>query len=80
MSLSDPSVPIATTLDMHANLSEKMIHYTPLHFGFKTYPHVDMYEQGVHASQCALLKQLKEGVHYYASFEKLPMMLSPSSI
>jgi len=72
-----PNVPIATTLDMHANLSRKMIDYTPLHFGFKTYPHVDMYEQGVHAA-IALLKQLKEGVNFYASFEKLPMM--PPSI
>lgn len=75
--LIGPDVPIATTLDMHANLSEKMIDYTPLHFGFKTYPHVDMYEQGVHAA-AALLKVLKEGVIYYASFEKLPMM--PPSI
>ncbi|WP_236694085.1 M81 family metallopeptidase [Sporosarcina globispora] len=71
------NVPIATTLDMHANISEKMIDYTPLHFGFKTYPHIDMYEQGIHAA-IALLKQLKEGVTYYASFEKLPMM--PPSI
>jgi microcystin degradation protein MlrC len=75
--LIGPYVPIATTLDMHANLSEKMVHYTPLHFGFKTYPHVDMYEQGVHAA-IALLKQFKEGVNFYASFEKLPMM--PPSI
>jgi microcystin degradation protein MlrC len=69
--------PIATTLDMHANLSEKMIDYTPLHFGFKTYPHIDMYEQGIHAA-ITLIKQLKENVTYYASFEKLPMM--PPSI
>ncbi|MDQ0198910.1 M81 family metallopeptidase [Neobacillus ginsengisoli] len=72
-----PNVPIATTLDMHANLSGKIIDYTPLHFGFKTYPHIDMYEQGVHAA-IALLKHLKEGVTFYASFEKLPMM--PPSI
>ncbi|MFC3884066.1 M81 family metallopeptidase [Bacillus songklensis] len=70
-------VPIATTLDMHANLSGKMIRYTPLHFGFKTYPHVDMYEQGVNAA-VALLKRLKDGLTFYASFEKLPMM--PPSI
>ncbi|ULT54996.1 M81 family metallopeptidase [Neobacillus drentensis] len=75
--LLGPRIPIATTLDMHANLSGKMIHYTPLHFGFKTYPHVDMYDQGVHAAK-ALMNQLKEEVNYYASFEKLPMM--PPSI
>lgn len=43
------SIPIATTLDIHANLGEKMVHYTPLHFGFKTYPPVDMYDQEVSA-------------------------------
>ncbi|MBS4193098.1 M81 family metallopeptidase [Bacillus sp. FJAT-49705] len=75
--LIGPNVPIATTLDMHANLSEKIIDYTPLHFGFKTYPHVDMYEQGVQAA-IALLKHLNEGVTYYAAFVKLPMM--PPSI
>lgn len=69
-----PDVPIATTLDMHANLSGKMLEYTPLHFGFKTYPHVDMYEQGIRAAT-ALLKQLKEGLTFCASFEKLPMIL-----
>ncbi|MEH7417502.1 M81 family metallopeptidase [Neobacillus drentensis] len=70
-------VPIATTLDMHANLSAKMIDYTPLHFGFKTYPHIDMYEQGVQAA-IALLMQLNEGISFYAAFEKLPMI--PPSI
>nr|WP_263328284.1 M81 family metallopeptidase [Neobacillus sp. Marseille-Q6967] len=75
--LIGPGIPIATTLDMHANLSEKMLEYTPLHFGFKTYPHVDMYDQGVYAAK-ALMKQLRHGVKYYASFEKLPMM--PPSI
>jgi microcystin degradation protein MlrC len=75
--LIGPDVLIATTLDMHANLSPKMIEYTPLHFGFKTYPHVDMYEQGVQAAK-ALLQGLKNGIQYYAFFEKLPMM--PPSI
>ncbi|MER1935565.1 MAG: M81 family metallopeptidase, partial [Priestia megaterium] len=68
------SVPIATTLDMHANVSEDMLTYTPLHFGFKTYPHVDMYEQGVNAAR-ALLTQIKESAVYYASLKKLPMLL-----
>lgn len=67
-------VPIATTLDMHANISEDMLTYTPLHFGFKTYPHIDMYEQGVNAAR-ALLTQVKESAIYYASLKKLPMLL-----
>ncbi|PLT30564.1 M81 family metallopeptidase [Peribacillus deserti] len=69
--------PIATTLDMHANLSPEMIELTPYHFGFKTYPHIDMYDQGVNAAR-ALVEHLSEGVKAEAAFIKLPMM--PPSI
>ena len=70
-------IPIATTLDMHANLSARMLEHTPYHFGFKTYPHVDMYNQGVNAAKL-LLEVILEQKNYVASFIKLPMM--PPSI
>lgn len=70
-------IPIATTLDMHANVSAGMLEHTPYHFGFKTYPHVDMYDQGVKAAEI-MLEHLLEGKRYQASFIKLPMM--PPSI
>ncbi|MFT9846785.1 M81 family metallopeptidase [Aneurinibacillus sp. REN35] len=70
-------LPIATTLDMHANVSHRLVAQTPLHFGFKTYPHVDMYEQGCRAA-AALLQQLEGNHRCSASFIKLPMM--PPSI
>lgn len=67
-------IPIATTLDLHANLSETILDYTPLHYGFKTYPHVDMYEQGLKAAQ-ALYNCLFENVSYKAIMKRLPMLL-----
>jgi microcystin degradation protein MlrC len=70
-------IPIATTLDMHANVSARMLEHTPYHFGFKTYPHVDMYNQGVNAAKL-LLEVILEQKNYVASFIKLPMM--PPSI
>ncbi|MGG3563942.1 M81 family metallopeptidase [Neobacillus rhizosphaerae] len=70
-------IPIATTLDMHANVSAIMLEHTPYHFGFKTYPHVDMYNQGVNAAKL-LIEVLLEQKKYVASFIKLPMM--PPSI
>lgn len=70
-------IPIATTLDMHANLSTTILDHTHYHFGFKTYPHVDMYNQGVNASKL-LVEHLLEKKRYVASFIKLPMM--PPSI
>ncbi|MET3293006.1 UNVERIFIED_CONTAM: microcystin degradation protein MlrC [Brevibacillus sp. OAP136] len=77
LQLVGDALPIATTLDMHANVSERMIAQTPLHFGFKTYPHIDMYEQGVRAAH-ALLKQVETNERYFVSFVRLPMM--PPSI
>ncbi|MEX2460761.1 MAG: GNAT family N-acetyltransferase [Paenibacillaceae bacterium] len=65
--------PISATLDMHANVSKRMLAQTPFFFGFKTYPHIDMYEQGVRASH-ALLSYLAKNSSIYASFIKLPMM------
>lgn len=70
-------VPIATTLDMHANLDESIVGQTAIHFGFQTYPHVDMYEQGVRAAN-TLLTSMRTGQSYTASFVKLRMM--PPSI
>lgn len=68
------SLPIATTLDMHANLGRRILDFTPLHFGFKTYPHVDMYEQGCKAATM-LYRRLDGGTRFYASFVKLRALL-----
>lgn len=39
-----PGLPIAVTCDLHANLSETMVRNCTALIGYKTYPHVDMYE------------------------------------
>ncbi|MGM9931175.1 M81 family metallopeptidase [Pradoshia sp.] len=67
-------MPIATTLDMHANISPMMTNWTPYHFGFKTYPHIDMYEQGRNAAM-SLIRHLAERKRYEAVCVKLPMLL-----
>ena len=46
-----PAVPIAVTLDFHGNLSESMVRGADLLNGYKTYPHVDMAERGVEATE-----------------------------
>jgi microcystin degradation protein MlrC len=46
-----PTVPIAVTLDFHGNLSESMVRGADLLNGYKTYPHVDMAERGVEATE-----------------------------
>ncbi|HKZ06665.1 MAG TPA: M81 family metallopeptidase [Methylomirabilota bacterium] len=46
-----PAVPIAVTLDFHGNLSPEMARGADLLHGYKTYPHVDMAERGVEATE-----------------------------
>ncbi|MCC6194335.1 MAG: M81 family metallopeptidase [Burkholderiales bacterium] len=42
-----PQVPIAVTLDYHTNLSAALVDHATVITGYKTYPHVDMYEAGM---------------------------------
>lgn len=41
-----PRMPVAVTLDMHANLTAAMVENADAIIGYKTYPHTDMYEVG----------------------------------
>ena len=44
-----PDVPIAITLDLHANVSEKMCELAQIIVSYKTYPHIDLREAASHA-------------------------------
>ncbi|WP_244831269.1 M81 family metallopeptidase [Caballeronia sp. TF1N1] len=46
-----PHAPIAVSLDLHANVTQKIIDNANVIVSFKTYPHVDMYESGEHAAR-----------------------------
>ncbi|CAA9539602.1 MAG: hypothetical protein AVDCRST_MAG59-716 [uncultured Thermomicrobiales bacterium] len=68
-----PAVPIVATLDLHANVSKRMVAAADLLVGFDTYPHVDMAERGEEA--CAHLARLIRGeVRPTAALRKPPML------
>jgi microcystin degradation protein MlrC len=46
-----PGVPIAVALDLHGNVTSRMVRNADVIVSFKTYPHVDMYETGEHAGR-----------------------------
>lgn len=46
-----PDTPIAVALDLHANVTPKIVANADIVVGFKTYPHIDMYETGEHAGR-----------------------------
>ncbi len=40
-----PDCPIVVTLDLHANVTQKMADHASALIAFRTYPHIDMYER-----------------------------------
>jgi microcystin degradation protein MlrC len=68
-----PRVPIAVTLDFHANLSEAMVRAADLLHGYKTYPHVDMAERGVEATE-RLLDVIAGRIRPTAAYRKPPVL------
>jgi microcystin degradation protein MlrC len=56
-----PGVPLGVALDLHGNITRRMIDTADVLVGFKTYPHVDMFETGVHVAQL-IDRMLKEGL------------------
>ena len=68
-----PEVPIAVTLDFHANLSESMVRGADLLNGYKTYPHVDMAERGVEATE-QLIDIIGKRLKPTAALRKPPLL------
>lgn len=49
-----PDIPIGVALDLHANITQRMIDNATAIVGYKTYPHIDMYEAGQAAGRIVL--------------------------
>lgn len=63
-----PSVPIAASLDFHANISEQMVALADVLTVYRTYPHVDMAETGARAAR--LLLHLATGRRLFKAFRQ----------
>ncbi|HTV96266.1 MAG TPA: M81 family metallopeptidase [Steroidobacteraceae bacterium] len=48
-----PRVPIFVTLDLHGNITQRMMNNVDVVVGYKTYPHVDYRQTGEHAAELA---------------------------
>ena len=57
-----PDMPIAISLDLHANMTDAIVNNCTVLVGYKTYPHLDMYEAGEHAGQL-LVRTLAGEIH-----------------
>lgn len=71
--LAGPDIPIVATLDMHANVSQRMVENSTLLMAYRTYPHVDQFERAQHLM--GLLQQILEhDLEVIQKFERRPMM------
>ncbi len=68
-----PKVPIAVSLDLHANVTEHMVRNCTVIAGYKTYPHVDQYEAG-HLAGSILLRHLKGEVNPVMTWGNIPLL------
>ncbi len=69
----DPDLPIAVTLDLHCNLTDRMVRNCTTLIGYKTYPHVDMYEVGKQIGQ-ALLDSMDGKIKPVMSWGNVPVL------
>ncbi len=68
-----PKTPIAVALDLHGNLSDKIVNNADVVTGFKTYPHTDMYETGLQAGRIAFRAQ-NDGCRPAMAWGSRPML------
>jgi len=69
-----PDTPIAVALDLHGNITQQMVDHADVIVGFKTYPHIDMFETGAHAAR--LLFEMLDGGRRPALAWAQPPLLS----
>ena len=68
-----PRTPIAVSLDLHANVTERMVRNCNVIAGYKTYPHVDQYESGQLAGSL-LLRMMKGEINPVMAWGNAPIL------
>ena len=68
-----PGLPIAVALDYHTNLSAQIVDNATVICGYRTYPHIDMYENGLRAGR-TLIRALKGEIDPVMAWHSLPVL------
>jgi microcystin degradation protein MlrC len=72
-----PDVPIIMTLDLHANVSGKMIEHTDASVFYRSNPHLDQKERGVEAAEL-MARTLRGDIHPVQAVERPPLLINIS--
>ena len=66
-------IPIVCSLDLHGNISKECFELATVMIGYRTYPHVDGFENG---QRCAFaLKHLLDGKPSFKTFKQAPFLM-----
>lgn len=68
------ALPIITTLDLHANITARMIQHATAFFVYDYNPHVDQYQTGLNAANC-MYDTLSGKIKPTMCYRKLPLVL-----
>jgi len=67
-------IPLFTVLDLHSNITEKMLRHVDVMVHYDYYPHTDMYERGIEAAQL-LVDTLDGKIHPVMHCRHIPLLL-----
>jgi microcystin degradation protein MlrC len=77
-SVVGPGTPIVASLDLHANVTQRMLDVADMMVAYRTYPHVDMAETGARAA--FVLAQLLDGMaRPHCAVQRLPFLIALAS-
>jgi microcystin degradation protein MlrC len=66
-------VPLVTTLDLHANVTGRMVQNADALVLYHTAPHIDVFETGIRGA--AVLRRIFDGARPVTAFQKLPLVV-----
>jgi microcystin degradation protein MlrC len=69
-----PKVPVVATLDLHANVTPKMVRHADALVLYHTAPHIDVFETGRRGA-AVLRRILVDGARPVTAFQKLPLVV-----
>ncbi|AEC03005.1 M81 family metallopeptidase [Parasphaerochaeta coccoides] len=70
-----PDIPLFSSLDMHATMTEAMVRNVNGFVGYKCAPHTDTLETGIHAAKMTI-RTLEEGLKPRMAAYKIPVLIA----
>jgi len=70
-----PDIPFTVSLDMHATITPALLLCVNGFVGYKTAPHIDTKETGIHAARI-LLESIQTGKKLHSAYERIPMLIA----